>query len=291
KIDFNSLKIKTINIQNLIMLYLNIKVSAILIKRIDSVKGLKESFKKVEEILSLKFYGKENFLITSEEFLGFGDAIKLRKEVTDAILENIELGEVSANKELIKEFARRCSKMNVKPSNLINYVNFMCELIENHEYVQDDLNDIKELKGKILKSDNIEELINNSTILIDYINQRYIKSKELSYKREVNEIIKFIEKNIDKRITLVMVANAVNLNESYLSRIFKSETGKNLMYFINEVKMKKAKELLKQQDTLVKEVANSIGMTDQFYFNRVFKKFYGVSPSKFKSDYNNKVLS
>ena len=89
----------------------------------------------------------------------------------------------------------------------------MCELIENHEYVQDDLNDIKELKGKILNSDNIEELINNSTILIDYINQRYIKSKELSYKREVNEIIKFIEKNIDKRITLVMVANAVNLNK------------------------------------------------------------------------------
>ncbi|WEV16638.1 helix-turn-helix domain-containing protein [Clostridium perfringens D] len=43
-----------------------------------------------------------------------------------------------------------------------------------------------------------------------------------------------------------MVANAVNLNESYLSRIFKNETGKNLMYFINEVKMKKAKELLKQ---------------------------------------------
>ncbi len=43
------------------MLYLNIKVSAVLIKRIESVKGLKESFKKVEEILSLKFYGKENF--------------------------------------------------------------------------------------------------------------------------------------------------------------------------------------------------------------------------------------
>ncbi len=72
-----------------------------------------------------------------------------------------------------------------------------------------------------------------------------------------------------------MVANAVNLNESYLSRIFKNETGKNLMYFINEVKMKKAKELLKQPDTLVKEVANSIGMTDQFYFNRVLKSFMG----------------
>lgn len=51
KMDFNSLKIKTINIQNLIMLYLNIKVSAVLIKRIESVKGLKESFKRLRKFL------------------------------------------------------------------------------------------------------------------------------------------------------------------------------------------------------------------------------------------------
>lgn len=289
--DLNNLKLKTINIQNLIKLYLNIKVSAVVINKIDNVQCLRESFKSVEEILSLKFYGKENSLIVSDEFLGFGDAIELRKEITDAILENIELGEISANKELIKEFVRRCSNMNVRPKSLINHVNFICELIENHEYVQDELGDIKKLKGTILKSENIDELIESSIKLIEYINQRYIKSKELSYKKEVNEIIKFIEKNIDKRITLVMVANAVNLNESYLSRIFKNETGKNLMYFINEAKMKKAKELLKYPDNLVKEVANSIGMTDQFYFNRVFKKFYGVSPSKFKKDYSNKVWS
>lgn len=292
KMDVANLRLKTVNIQNLIKLYLNIKVSAVILSKIEGVQSLKERFKEVEEILSLRFYGKESFLVINEEFSGFGDAIKLRKEITDAILENIELGEISANKELIKEFIRRCSSMNVKPKNLVNHVNFICELIENHEYVQEeDLNDLKELKKNILKSENMHDLINNSVELIDYINQRYIKSKELNYKKEVNEIIKFIEKNVDKRITLVMVANAVNLNESYLSRIFKNETGKNLMYFINEVKMKKAKELLKYPDNLVKEVANSIGMTDQFYFNRVFKKFYGVSPSKFKKDYSNKVLS
>ncbi|EGT3616543.1 response regulator [Clostridium perfringens] len=291
KMDATNLKLKTVNIQNLIKLYLNIKVSAVILSKIENVQRLKELFKKGEEILSLRFYGKESSLTVIDDFPGFGDAIKLKKEITDAILENIELGEISANKELIKELVRRSSNMNVRPKNLINYVNFICELIENHEYVQEEnSNDLKVLKETILKSENMDELINSSIELIDYINQRYIKSKELSYKKEVNEIIKFIEKNVDKRITLVMVANAVNLNESYLSRIFKNETGKNLMYFINEVKMKKAKELLKSPDNLVKEVANSIGMTDQFYFNRVFKKFYGVSPSKFKKDYINKVL-
>lgn len=285
-------KLKTTNIQNLIKLYLNITVSGVITKKISNLQNLKESFKKAEEILSLRFYEIEGKITFEEVFLGFNDVMKLKKEFVDVIEENIEAGEISANKDLVKDFIRRCAEINIKPKNLINHVYFICEFIENHEYVQEeDLSELELLKKNILKSENKSELINNSEAFIDYINRRYIKSKETNYKKEVNEIIEFIEKNIDKRITLVMVANAVNLNESYLSRIFKNETGKNLMYFINEVKMKRAKEMLKLQDNLVKEVANSIGMTDQFYFNRVFKKFYGVSPSKFKKDYSNKILT
>ncbi|MGG5460689.1 response regulator transcription factor [Clostridium sp. B9] len=291
-LERRDLKLKTTNIQNLIKLYLNITVSAVITKEFNSLQSLKASFMNAEEILSLRFYEREGNLIFEDGFLGFNDAIKLKKEFVDVIEENIDAGEISANKDLIKDFIRRCSDINIKPKNLLNHVYFICELIENHEYVQEeDLSELKLLKRNILKSENKSELVNNAEIFIDYINRRYIKSKETNYKKEVNEIIDFIEKNIDKRITLVMVANAVNLNESYLSRIFKNETGKNLMYFINEAKMKKAKEMLKSPDNLIKEVANSIGMTDQFYFNRVFKKFYGVSPSKFKKDYSNKILT
>lgn len=291
KIDFKFLKSKVINIQNLIEFYLNIKCSFVLFNNIDGLIILKEKFKIAEEILSFKFYGERNFIKIAEEFTGFGDSSKLKKEVNDLILENIELGDVYANRDLIEEFARRSSKLQVNPSILIKDISFMCELIENHEYVFEDLNIIRELKNKLLKSESIDELIKNSSELILFLNERYIKNKEISYKKEVNEIINFVEKNIDKRITLVMVSKAVNLNESYLSRIFKNETGKNLMYFINEAKMKRAKELLKKSDILVKEVASSVGITDQFYFNRVFKKFYGVSPSKYKKEYINRILN
>lgn len=286
------MKMKSSNIQNLINLYLNITVSIIITGDIYDLKSLKCEFKRIEEILSLRFYERKNVLILEKDFLGFNDAIKLRKEITDAAEENIERGEISANKDLIKEFVRKCDDLDIRPRNLISHVYFICELIENHEYVdEDDLSRFKFLKDRILKSENKTELVDNAIDYIEYVNRRYIRSKETSYKRDVNKIIQFIDKNIDKKITLEMVACSINLNESYLSRIFKNETGKNLMYFINEVKMKKAKELLKESDNLVKEVANSVGINDQFYFNRVFRKFYGVSPSKFKKDYSNKTLT
>ena len=290
-IDFKFLKSKAINIQNLIELYLNIKCSLVLLSNIEGLHSLKEKFKIVGEILSFRFYGQERCIKIAEEFEGFGDSSKLKKEVSDLILENIEFGDVYANRDLVEEFARRSSKLQVKPSVLIKDISFMCELIENHEYVFENLDIIRELKIKLLKSDSIEELVENSSNLIVYLNKRFIKNKEISYKKQVHEVMNFVEKNIDKRITLVMVSRAVNLNESYLSRIFKNETGKNLMYFINEVKMKRAKELLKRSDILVKEVASSVGITDQFYFNRVFKKFYGVSPSKYKKEYINRIFN
>lgn len=287
----NEIKIKSLNIQNLIKFYLNITASVVMAGEIFNLTTLKEAFKKFEEILSLRFYERENIFISREDFSGFNDAIKLRKEIVDVVEENIEDGEISANKCLMEEFVRRCDVLNVRPKDLISHVYFICELIENLEYVhEEELSEFKFLKDKILKSKNKSELVINALDYIEYVNRRYIKSRENNYKKEVNKIINFIEENIDKKITLEMVATSVNLNESYLSRIFKNETGKNLIYFINEAKMKKAKELLKDPDNLVKEVANRVGISDQFYFNRVFKKFCGVSPSKFKKEYNNKTF-
>lgn len=284
KMNLKDLEEKIFHIKRLIALYLNINCSFIIINSIENLQDFKHKYKKVQEIISLKFYEKNSYICSLEDFVGFGDSIKLKKEVNDIILENIDLGYIDANKALIEEFSRRCGILKVNPKNLIKDVSFMCELIENNEYVNEEDKDGRELKYKLLKSNSLEDLIKNSSNLIEYINNRYIKNKEILYKKEVNEIINFVEKNIHKRITLVMVSKAVNLNESYLSRVFKNETGKNLMYFINELKMKKAKELLKNSDLLVKEVAIRVGMTDQFYFNRVFKKFYGVSPSKYKKE-------
>lgn len=107
-------------------------------------------------------------------------------------------------------------------------------------------------------------------------------AKQRICRKEVLQIIDILHEHLNKKITLDMLANAVNLNSNYLCRIFKQDTGKSVFQYMNEMKVNHAVELLKQRDVRVKEVASEVGIDDPFYFNRLFKKMIGVSPSEFR---------
>lgn len=102
------------------------------------------------------------------------------------------------------------------------------------------------------------------------------------YRPEIQLVLNFIHENYMERITLQDLATYACLNEAYLSRLFKVETKKTLNSYLNELRIYKAKELLKQPDIMVKEVAQLVGIKDQLYFNRVFKKFCGENPSEYQ---------
>ena len=72
------------------------------------------------------------------------------------------------------------------------------------------------------------------------------------------------------------------MNESYMCTVFKEQVGKSIISYINEKKMQLAVHLIENTDIYIKEVAKQVGITDPFYFNRLFKKYYGVTPSKYK---------
>ena len=85
-----------------------------------------------------------------------------------------------------------------------------------------------------------------------------------------------------EKLSLKEIAEHFSMSESSLSHLFKNETGMNLKSYINEKRMKKALELLSNESFKIKDVAAQIGMEDQLYFNRVFKKYYDLSPSDYR---------
>ena len=119
-------------------------------------------------------------------------------------------------------------------------------------------------------ADKLEEIASSS------FDQIEAWMKDRSNRRYRQEILDVME------LTLKEIADSIGMNESSLSRLFKNETGVNLNYYINEKKMKKAMELLRRESSMIKDVAAAVGMDDQLYFNKVFKKYYNVSPSEFK---------
>ena len=98
----------------------------------------------------------------------------------------------------------------------------------------------------------------------------------------ITEVNDFIAQNYCGHVTLAEIADSVHVNRSYLSRIYKERTGKNVFDVINARRVEKAKELLQTTNMRVYEVALFVGFEDAAYFSRFFKRYTGVSPKKFE---------
>jgi YesN/AraC family two-component response regulator len=92
-----------------------------------------------------------------------------------------------------------------------------------------------------------------------------------------------IDRNYFEEMTLASLAEKYNVESSYFSRMFKQEMGKNLMLYIAEKRIEKAREYMKDPNINLTEIAFLIGYDDYTYFSRVFKKITGKSPREYRS--------
>lgn len=114
-----------------------------------------------------------------------------------------------------------------------------------------------------------------------------ISSKIASCRPEIKKIIEYINRNLEKKLSLELLAKIVNMNESYLSRIFKEELSMTISDYIKITRLEKSKKLLKEKDIRIKDVAINIGIHDQLYFSRLFAKKFNMTPSEYRDKYIN----
>jgi AraC-like DNA-binding protein len=91
----------------------------------------------------------------------------------------------------------------------------------------------------------------------------------------------FIDANYKRNLSLKQIADHAFLSPSHLQHLFKSETGRSVMQYLNEARMDRAKALLKEARLNISQIAFEIGFNDASYFSKAFKKFYGVAPTDF----------
>ena len=101
----------------------------------------------------------------------------------------------------------------------------------------------------------------------------------------VKNSINFMKESLDKNLMIQDLATKENLSISRYSEIFKQGTGHSPMHYYINLKIQKACQLLYFTDNSIKEIAIKFGFSDQYYFSRVFKKFMGVPPSKYRKNY------
>ncbi len=94
---------------------------------------------------------------------------------------------------------------------------------------------------------------------------------------------KYIEENIADDLSLEQIAEHLHISASHLSRTFKKNADISLTDYINQVRISKARELLRSTDIYIYAISEMVGYHDATYFSSIFKKLTGVSPSEYRN--------
>ena len=84
------------------------------------------------------------------------------------------------------------------------------------------------------------------------------------------------------------LAQTANISASHLRHLFKSQTGLTPAQFIKQVRMEMAEQLLRTTFLSVKEIMNRVGVLNQSYFSREFRKMYGMAPGEYRRTERNR---
>lgn len=129
----------------------------------------------------------------------------------------------------------------------------------------------------------IEMMVNNlsSLDLVMIIAKNNVDSDRVDSR--VRVAVDFINDNYASKITLAQLAEMSYVSENYFSKLFMRVMKQNVTDYITSCRIEKAKEFLLQTDIKIGKISEMVGFEDPAYFHRMFKKYTGMTPNKFRS--------
>lgn len=168
----------------------------------------------------------------------------------------------------------------------------MFDLISTLLKTMDEIGTSSNNRALIVKTDQIDRLMNSSTIKEMKVQIREVLSQVCRFIQEdrqqehnqlSQQVILYVKSNYaEENLNISMVGDKFGLTPSYLSKQFKAQTGEALLDFISRTRLEEAKRLLSLQVLSVTDIAKKVGYSDMNTFNRIFKKFEGITPGKYK---------
>ena len=150
---------------------------------------------------------------------------------------------------------------------------------------------LKKLSDPQLSLSDIECLFKLSADRLAELMSEYSEREEKGLKKNIySEIIAYIMLNYTKKITVHDISKHCYCSESYINHIFKKTSGKSISEYINELRVNKAKDLLKNTDINICEISDKIGFSETNYFSNIFRKYCGVSPKVYRQKNKSQIL-
>lgn len=128
-----------------------------------------------------------------------------------------------------------------------------------------------------------EEFENGLLQVCFRIHESLNRERDNTTKKVILEARQYIESHYqDPSLSVEMICRELHMSPAYFSTMFRKVTGQTYIAYLTEVRLQKAVELLNETDDKTYVIAQKVGYQEQNYFSYVFKKRFGISPTKYR---------
>lgn len=138
------------------------------------------------------------------------------------------------------------------------------------------------LMAKVLSLEFLVLVLKELTPQTSSTIQDYFQLKTYDKQTIVQTITTYFQENYMRKISVEEIARYSYLSTTYITKIYKEVTGDTPINYLISLRMEKALEILKEGHFAIQDVAKKVGYDDPYYFSKLFKKRFGVSPSTYK---------
>jgi two-component system, response regulator YesN len=265
----------------------NISLSAGICDEQVEITALKQSYRKATEILKYKIlYGKKEILLYSD----------IKQERKDEYVYPYEKVEFFKNYVKVCDSENGCSTLKEiidDVEKMKSYIYMQQFIIQFNSSIISLINDLNIPIAQIYTKDNemfkilnlhsrddIERFFGDILQKIVSIIEANRESKMDRYFRKIES---YVNENYMREITLELASEEINLSPTYINQILRNNTNRTFIQVLNETRVERASELLKDDDIKVKDIAEMVGFSSSKYFIKIFKEIKGVTPGQYKA--------
>jgi len=249
-------------------------------------QALPESYRYAKRAIQSKWVNGKNRILTGPVVKKQGEApvnIELKAEgLFQAMLAYRLVMVDDYLEELFAYIGRHDKKDDMYPELLQALLTLNGHFKSMHEDLFALLNWSTQPLAELMKFDTMHDMKS-------WLRKRMFELSELLYtkqqkqnRRIVSEIIAFVDKHLESRITLKDVAHHFGFSPNHLGLIFKEETGDNFSNYLIRRRLDRACELLLDPTVKIYEITERIGYKNLVHFNRQFKNHVGMTPSEYR---------
>lgn len=267
---------------------LKMNVTLAISRPVNHISEIPSSFETARQAAAFRNFSNENQILDMDSQPHVREEAELQYpfSLERELIQAMRTGQEADTYKLLEDFLTALSSNGAKEIDVQQGMLHLLGSVQ-HAVMVSGINPNRLFKG-INMYESLSQ-IRETKLILEWFREKIVspfllelmQRTDAQVKRIIEQAMLYLQQNYMKDISLDNCAEYTGTNPFYLSKSFKQVTGKNFIDYLTEIRMEKARELLRDTDLLINDVAERVGYQHS-YFNRIFKKLEGMTPTRYR---------